>query len=101
MLYILEYTRFIGRNFDDTGLHDYCKKNKINGIFYFIKRIQPKQIQRSVYKTTTGAVTIALKSTSWLLEVCKNTYLVQRNENKKSCLSFKINRQIRFKFKPL
>ena len=48
-----------------------------------------------------GSVTIPLKSTSWLLEVCKNTYLVQRNENKKSCLSFKINRQIRFKFKPL
>ena len=33
MLYILEYTRFIGRNFDDTGLHDYHKKKKIE---YFI-----------------------------------------------------------------
>ena len=58
-------------------------------------------MQRSVYETTIGSVTIPLKSTSWLLEVCKNTYLVQRNENKKSCLSFKINRHIRFKFKPL
>ena len=39
MLYILEYTRFIGRKFDDTGLHDYYKKKKkkINRIFYFIK----------------------------------------------------------------
>ena len=30
MLYILEYTRFIGRNFDDTGLHDYYNKKKEN-----------------------------------------------------------------------
>ena len=38
MLYILEYTRFIGRNFDDTGLHDYYKKKKkkTKRIFYFI-----------------------------------------------------------------
>ena len=30
MLYTLEYTRFVGRNFDDTGLHDYYKKKKDN-----------------------------------------------------------------------
>ena len=36
MLYILEYTRFIGRNFDDTGLHDYYKKKKRKLIEYFI-----------------------------------------------------------------
>ena len=28
MLYILEYTRFIGRKLDHTGLHDYYKKKK-------------------------------------------------------------------------
>ena len=29
-IYYIEYTRFIGRNFDDTGLHDYYKKKKEN-----------------------------------------------------------------------
>ena len=37
MLYILEYTRFIGRNFDDTGLHDYYKKRKLSEYFISFK----------------------------------------------------------------
>ena len=44
MLYILEYTRFIGRNFDDTGLHDYYKKKIIE---YFISF---KEFNQNRYK---------------------------------------------------
>ena len=47
MLYILEYTRFIGRNFDDTGLHDYYKKKKRKLIEYFISF---KEFNQNRYK---------------------------------------------------
>ena len=47
MLYILEYTRFIGRNFDDTGLHDYYKKKKGKLIAHFISF---KEFNQNRYK---------------------------------------------------
>ena len=44
VIFVWEYTKIIGRNFDDTGLHDYYKKKIIE---YFISF---KEFNQNRYK---------------------------------------------------